>query len=98
MHIGIAHTLRYTFDEPLQQALQRLRLRPLSNLGKTVGCWELLANDMQPELSYIDGFGNHVDLVRHPNDGKEIVIVSRGEDLVRRRPVHLRCGAVPHPA
>ncbi|WP_080413908.1 transglutaminase N-terminal domain-containing protein [Burkholderia ubonensis] len=38
MHIGIAHALRYTFDAPLQQALQRLRLRPLSNLGQTVGC------------------------------------------------------------
>ncbi|CAM2174468.1 transglutaminase family protein [Burkholderia orbicola] len=79
MRIGIAHTLRYTFDEPLQQALQRLRLRPLSNLGQTVGHWELLANGMQPVASYIDGFCNSVDLVCHPNDGKEIVIVSRGE-------------------
>jgi len=79
MHIGIAHTLRYTFDAPLPQALQRLRLRPLSNPGQTVGRWELLANDRQPELSYIDGFGNHVDLVRRPNDDPEIVIVSCGE-------------------
>ncbi|WP_321810544.1 MULTISPECIES: transglutaminase family protein [unclassified Burkholderia] len=79
MHIGITHTLRYTVDEPLQLALQRLRLRPSSNPGQTVGYWELLANDMQPELSYIDGFGNHVDLVCRPNDRNEIVIVSRGE-------------------
>ncbi|KVW88669.1 transglutaminase N-terminal domain-containing protein [Burkholderia cepacia] len=79
MRIGIAHTLRYTFDEPLQHALQRLRLRPASNVGQAVEYWEVLANGMRPDLSYTDGFGNDVDLVRHSNDRKEIEIVSRGE-------------------
>lgn len=85
MRIGIAHTLRYTFDEPLQQALQRLHLRPASSLGQTVEHWEVIANGMPPDLSYTDGFGNNVDLVRHPNDGKEIIIVSRGELITHKK-------------
>ncbi|KAG8152516.1 transglutaminase family protein [Burkholderia catarinensis] len=79
MRIGIAHTLRHTSDAPLQPALQRLRLRPSSSIGQTVEHWEVLANGMPPELSYTDGFGNHVDLVRHSNDEKVSTIVSRGE-------------------
>ncbi|MEN2472158.1 transglutaminase family protein [Burkholderia sp. GS2Y] len=91
MRIGIAHTLRYTFDEPSQQALQRLRLRPASSLGQTVEHWEVLANGKPPELSYTDGFGNGVDLVRHSNDSKEIVIVSRGEVTTHKRKGVLGC-------
>ncbi|WP_175671632.1 transglutaminase family protein [Burkholderia ambifaria] len=79
MHIEIAHTMSCTFATPFDQALQRLRVRPASSIGQTVIRWEVLANGMLPELSYTDGFGNNVDLIRHSDGEKEGTIISRGE-------------------
>ncbi|WP_175889154.1 MULTISPECIES: transglutaminase family protein [Burkholderia] len=79
MRLEIVHSARYSYDGPVPHMLQRLRLRPPTSRSQTVLSWEVLANDRPPELSYVDGFENHVDLTSSIADATEIVIVSRGE-------------------
>ncbi|HDR9053326.1 TPA: transglutaminase family protein [Burkholderia vietnamiensis] len=79
MRLAIRHISRYQFDEQASHALQRLRLRPQSGPGQTVRAWQVTIDGVEPTLSYADGLGNRVDLVRHERGAKpEIVVVAAG--------------------
>ncbi|HKT63085.1 transglutaminase family protein [Burkholderia sp. 22313] len=79
MRLAIRHISRYQFDDQATHALQRLRLRPQSGPGQTVRAWQVTIDGVEPALSYADGFGNRIDLVRHDRGAKhEIVVVAAG--------------------
>ncbi|CAM2177227.1 Transglutaminase [Burkholderia latens] len=79
MRLAIRHISRYQFDDQATHALQRLRLRPQSGPGQTVRAWQVTIDGVEPTLSYSDGLGNRIDLVRHDRDAKqEIVVVAAG--------------------
>ena len=79
MRLAIRHISRYQFDDHVTHVLQRLRLRPQSGPGQTVRAWQVTIDGIEPTLSYADGLGNRIDLVRHERTVKpEIVIVAAG--------------------
>lgn len=79
MRLAIRHISRYQFDDQATHALQRLRLRPQSGPGQTVRAWQVTIEGVEPALSYTDGLGNRIDLVRHDRGAKnEIVVVAAG--------------------
>ncbi|MBL3962820.1 transglutaminase family protein [Burkholderia sp. KCJ3K979] len=79
MRLAIRHISRYQFDDQASHALQRLRLRPQSGPGQTVRAWQVTIDGVEPTLSYADGLGNRIDLVRHDRGAKtEIVVVAAG--------------------
>ncbi|SMF98987.1 transglutaminase family protein [Burkholderia singularis] len=78
MRLAIRHLSRFQFDEHATHALQRLRLRPQSGPSQTVRAWQVTVDGVEPSLSYADGFGNRVDLMRHERDKAEVVIVAAG--------------------
>ncbi|RQZ04879.1 transglutaminase family protein [Burkholderia sp. Bp9031] len=83
MQLSIVHTSRYVYDAPVQQAIQRMRLHPLSSASQTVVDWEIRVNGKPPGLSYLDGFGNRIDLADHVSSASEIVIESAGNVTTR---------------
>ncbi len=78
MHLSITHTSRYHYDGPVLYAVQRLRLWPQSVAGQTVQSWEVKMEGVASEVSYVDGFGNRTELVRHIREHQEIVITAAG--------------------
>ncbi|RQR63965.1 transglutaminase family protein [Burkholderia sp. Bp9002] len=79
MRLAIRHISRYQFDDQVTHVLHRLRLRPQSGPGQTVRAWQVTIDGVEPTLSYADGLGNRIELVRHDRGAKpEIVIVAAG--------------------
>lgn len=79
MRLKISHTTEYTYDEPVQYSLQRLRLTPLTQPGQTVISWETSVEGAKMEFGYDDHFGNRVNLVSVDGDQTSIRIVASGE-------------------
>ncbi|AHK45140.1 MULTISPECIES: transglutaminase family protein [Ensifer] len=79
MHLKISHTTEYHYDEPVQYALQRLRLTPITGVGQTVLGWQTLVDGAVMEVSYDDHFGNRVHLVSVDGDREAIRITASGE-------------------
>lgn len=63
MDLKIKHTTEYAYDAPVGYALQKVRLRPLASAMQEVPEWSVSIHGGKIEASYIDHFGNHVDLV-----------------------------------
>jgi transglutaminase-like putative cysteine protease len=78
MRLAIRHTTRFERDDSALYMMQRLRLRPQSGPGQTVRAWQVTIDGAEPELGYVDGLGNGIDLVRHAGTRNEIAIVAAG--------------------
>lgn len=63
MEISIRHTTEYAYSAPVNYALQKVRLHPLSSSVQTVRDWSIDVAGGKVEASYIDHYGNHTDLV-----------------------------------
>jgi len=63
MDLRIAHKTEYAYSAPVDYALQKVRLRPMSSRVQTVRDWTVEIDGGKVETSYTDHFGNHVDLV-----------------------------------
>lgn len=74
----INHTTRYTFDSPVDYALQKVRLRPGSCVLQQVEAWDVTVEGGKVEASYRDHYGNHVDLMSAEVGGTEMVIRAEG--------------------
>lgn len=74
MRITIHHATSYRYDGTAR-AIQALRLTPLSGRSQTVAEWAITLPDSATATSYIDAFGNPVDLIasRGPVEALEIV-------------------------
>jgi transglutaminase-like putative cysteine protease len=78
MRLKIRHVSHYHYDRPVVFAVQRLRLWPKDNPGQAVVDWRIHIDGAEPEVSYVDGFGNRNDLVRHERNAHEIEIIAEG--------------------
>ncbi|MGU3399699.1 transglutaminase domain-containing protein [Brucellaceae bacterium D45D] len=78
MLLTIRHISYYAYEQPVPYALQRLRLQPQTVPGQTVQNWQVEIEGGKPEVSYMDGFGNRIDLVQHLRNVSEIIITASG--------------------
>ncbi len=79
MHLNIVHKTEYTYDEPVQYGLQRLRQTPRSRAGQAVVEWRTELDGARRELSYRDQYNNVTDLISLTPGTTSIVITSLGE-------------------
>lgn len=79
MALRITHTTKYSFDTPVTYALQKVRLRPLSNPLQNVVSWDVAIAGGKIEASYCDHYGNHVDLVSADVGALEMTVTASGD-------------------
>lgn len=79
MRLTILHRTRYRFDTPVQYALQKVRLRPMTSHMQRVPRWEIDVEGGRIETSYRDHYGNHVDLVSVEEGAQEVTLSASGE-------------------
>ena len=79
MLLRIAHTTRYSYDEPVPYGLQQLRLRPASSMSQTVKSWSLGIEGGRFQARFSDQHGNEVDLIGIEPGATEIVLTCTGE-------------------
>lgn len=79
MRISISHVSEYSYDGPAAASLQALRLHPAPAKGQTILSWTVEAPGIDTAATYIDGFGNRVDLVAGSGEAKTIRVVAQGE-------------------
>lgn len=79
MRLKISHMTEYSYEEPVEFALQRLRLTPKDCPGQKVLQWQSLVNGASREASYDDHFGNRVELVSVSGGERTIRIMASGE-------------------
>ena len=79
MDLTIKHTTRYTYDQPVNYALQRLHLRPVDNRMQRVKYWDITVEGGQIELTYDDHHGNRCDLVTVERGTTELAVTARGQ-------------------
>ena len=63
MRLKISHTTEYTYDEPVQYSLQRLRLVPCSGPTQKVRWWTLSIEGAREEVPFSDHFENDTRLI-----------------------------------
>ncbi|WP_371224629.1 transglutaminase family protein [Roseovarius sp. 2305UL8-3] len=78
MRLTITHTTSYAYDTPVSYALQKVRLRPLSGPLQDIANWDLEITGGKIETSYVDHYGNHVDLVSADIRTHQMTITATG--------------------
>jgi transglutaminase-like putative cysteine protease len=78
MQLQITHTTHYDYSEPVDYALQKIRLRPLGSVMQSVSDWDIDISGGLLETSYRDHYGNHVDLVSMTPGAQSLSISARG--------------------
>jgi transglutaminase-like putative cysteine protease len=78
MRLSIRHTTRYDFGQPIQRALQRLRLRPKDSHGQCIVSWQMQLEGARCEAEYDDHNHNHVALISVEPGASAIVITCTG--------------------
>ncbi|NDV00752.1 transglutaminase family protein [Pseudoroseicyclus tamaricis] len=63
MRLKIEHITRYDYEEPVNYALQQLRLTPKSMASQTILGWETQVSGGKRELWFEDSHRNRVDLI-----------------------------------
>lgn len=79
MRLKIHHRTVYRFEAPVHYALQKVRLRPLTNQMQRVPHWEVSIEGGKLETSYRDHYGNHVDLLSLDEGAREVAVIADGE-------------------
>lgn len=79
MLVSISHATRYSYDRPVDYALQQIRLTPQSNRQQDVLSWELSVDGGKLETSYIDFNGTQVHLVSVDRGGQNVAITAAGQ-------------------
>ena len=78
MLLNINHVTEYSYDEPVQFSLQRIRLTPVSSASQTVQDWSVAIEGATSEAAYTDQYGNHVRLVSADGEQKSVRLVASG--------------------
>jgi transglutaminase-like putative cysteine protease len=78
LDLHISHTTRYAYDTPVSYALQRLHLRPQSNIMQTVLDWTVTVDGGVIELTCEDHHGNVIDLVNTDRGATELTVTASG--------------------
>jgi transglutaminase-like putative cysteine protease len=63
MLLKISHTTHYSYDSPVEYALQQARLKPKSRAGQSVLSWNTTLDGAQEQTRYDDEYNNHVILL-----------------------------------
>ncbi|EYD70849.1 transglutaminase family protein [Limimaricola hongkongensis] len=89
MRLSISHRTVYSYDAPVEYALQQLRLTPKSTGGQRVLNWHTSVTGGRREVSFEDHHANTVELVSVEPGATEIAILSKGElEIENRHGVH----------
>ena len=78
MKLKISHTTTYSYDLPVQYALQRLRLTPKNRPGQQVLDWNIQLEGGQAELEYDDHHNNRVMLASCEPGSESLVVTASG--------------------
>jgi transglutaminase-like putative cysteine protease len=78
MRLKIKHVTEYTYDDPVQFSLQRLRLTPVEGPGLTVLSWNISVDGAKVEAGFNDQFNNHTHLVSYEGESSSVRIVASG--------------------
>lgn len=78
MLLQISHTTRYSYDRPVDYALQQLRLTPLLAPCQTTKAWDITVDGGTVQAFYTDHHGNDVHLVNVDPGGQTISITAAG--------------------
>jgi transglutaminase-like putative cysteine protease len=78
MLLHIRHRTEYTYDQPVDYALQKIRLRPLKSDLQVVHEWAVKVEGGKVEASYVDHYGNDVDLVSVVTGVQNVTIAASG--------------------
>jgi len=79
LRLKINHTTRYHYETPASYALQQIRLRPNNNKSQRILSWDLSLEKAQSQASFLDQFGNQVDLILMEPDAHDVVMTFTGE-------------------
>lgn len=79
MILTINHTTRYSYDSPVDYALQQVRLTPPNTAQQDVRAWALNVEGGKIETQYRDHNGGQVHLVSVDRGAQEIAITAAGE-------------------
>ena len=79
MELSISHTTEYAYSAPVDYALQKVRLRPLSSVMQVVEQWDVEIDGGKIEASYLDHYGNNIDLVSITPGGTSLSIRASGQ-------------------
>ncbi len=78
MRLAIRHTTKYTFEDPVVHALQRLRLTPKTTQGQSILEWKMDYQNAHAELEYEDQNHNSVTLVAIEPGAREVIVSCHG--------------------
>lgn len=78
MDLTINHITEYSYDAPVDYALQKVRLRPQSSRLQEVRHWCVDVTGGTIETSYLDHYGNHVDLVSMTPGARSLTLRASG--------------------
>jgi transglutaminase-like putative cysteine protease len=79
MQLAINHVTTYSYDAPVDYALQKVRLRPLSSIPQDVSEWTIRVDGGRIETGYSDHYGNHVDLVSAEPGTQSLTLTATGQ-------------------
>jgi transglutaminase-like putative cysteine protease len=79
MQLKITHVTEYAYAQPVNYALQRLRLVPQNSPLQTIQSWTTGLEGGKVEARYHDHFGNIVELVSASRDTSAIRVVAEGQ-------------------
>ena len=78
MLLKIKHVSKYTYEEAVPYALQRIRLTPQTTRNQKVHDWSVNYHGATREVLYRDGFGNLTELVRNERNAHDMTITVGG--------------------
>jgi transglutaminase-like putative cysteine protease len=79
MLLTIKHVTEYTYNTPVEFALQQVKLHPINSSVQMVKDWQVDIDGGKFETSYSDHYGNHVDLVSAHRGTQKLSIMASGQ-------------------
>lgn len=79
MHLLVNHSTQYIFEQPVDYALQQIRLTPIATNFQNVLTWNIQTHGAGKELNYCDQYGNLVTLIKIESGAEKISISCTGE-------------------
>lgn len=83
MQLQIRHVTEYSYDQPVDYALQKVRLRPLASPLQDIDEWDLTVEGGKIEASYLDHYGNRTDLVSISPGASKLTLTASGTVTTR---------------
>jgi transglutaminase-like putative cysteine protease len=81
MRLHINHTTQYSYDLPVDYALQKIRMRPVGSPAQGITDWSFEVEGGKLEASYCDHYGNNTDLIS-VEPGAQVVKLTASGNVV----------------